>query len=316
MQRQLRILSILIFHLLITSCTNSQQDSILLKTMELGRSAANMTVKSYQSKDANIVYMENDTVGPTIVLLHGFSAQKENWLEYANFLTDQFHLIIPDQAGHGESSTALNLNYGLNLQVDRLHQLLDSKDINNFHIVGNSMGGAISLLYTLRYPTEIQSLTLMNSAGALDAKPSEYFQMLEKGTNPLIASDKDSFNYRLDFVTAEPLFIPWPLKPAIMRMTLEREAINKKIFDDMVATQEQMKKENFSETLKNTITTPTLVMWGALDRVLDVSGVESFKEKIPQAKVKIYADIGHMPMVENPKQSAQDLIAFIADLKL
>jgi pimeloyl-ACP methyl ester carboxylesterase len=300
--------------LLISACTDSQQLAILDKSMELGRNVASMKVKSFQTRDARIVYMENQTQGASVVLLHGFSAQKENWLAFANYLTDTFHIIVPDQAGHGQSSSSPELNYDLNLQAERLHQLMKSKGINKFHIVGNSMGGAISLLYTLRYPDEIQSLTLMNSAGALDAKASEYFQLLATGKNPLIAHDEPSFEFRLNFVTAEPLYIPWPLKPAIMQLTLAREQINKKIFSDMVATQEKLQREDFTHNLQDAIKAPTLIMWGEQDRVLDVSGAYRFQEKIPQAKIKIYPDIGHMPMVENPLQAAQDFTAFISSL--
>jgi pimeloyl-ACP methyl ester carboxylesterase len=57
---------------------------------------------------------------------------------------------------------------------------------------------------------------------------------------------------------------------------------------------------------------PTLIIWGEEDRVLDVSAAQVFKEKLPQAQVKIYPGIGHLPMVEIPAKTAELYSRFIA----
>ena len=59
---------------------------------------------------------------------------------------------------------------------------------------------------------------------------------------------------------------------------------------------------------------PTYVIWGEEDRVLDVSAVAAFKALIPQAKVHIFPEIGHLPMIENPEESAGVFQQFISTI--
>jgi abhydrolase domain-containing protein 6 len=71
------------------------------------RSKANLTKKEIKIDDLNIVYLEGGT-GPTILLLHGYAANKDNWPRFAAYLTKDYHVVIPDLPGHGESSKLFN----------------------------------------------------------------------------------------------------------------------------------------------------------------------------------------------------------------
>ena len=177
------------------------------------------------------------------------------------------------------------------------------------------MGGAISLLYSLTHPNKIKSLTLMDAAGIDGDTQSEYFKILETGKNPLIATDQESFEYRMNFTMSQPPYLPWPLKPAFVRKHLAREEINSKIFQDMVATKERLKAEDFDAKIKTIMAKnklPTLIMWGEEDRVLHVSAAAAFKKLIPNADVHIFKDVGHLPMLEVPSESAEVLQDFIS----
>jgi len=116
--------------------------------------------------------------------------------------------------------------------------------------------------------------------------PSEYMQALAQGQNPLIATDEASFEYRMDFVMEKAPPFPWPLRPALMRKTLARVDINRAIFDDMLATRERLEQSGFEQQLSDKISMPTLIIWGAQDRVLDVSAVEVFKQFIPMPRCR------------------------------
>jgi pimeloyl-ACP methyl ester carboxylesterase len=190
--------------------------------------------------------------------------------------------------------------------------------IDSFHIVGNSMGGNISTIFSTRYPNRVKSLTLIDSAGVDGDSPSEYLKFLDEGKNPLIATDEESFEYRIDFSMSKPPLLPWPLRPAFLRDTLAREAINKKIFKDMRMSQNELTAAGFEQQITNVIAKnniPTLIMWGEEDRVLDVSAAAAFKKLIPQAQVKIFPEIGHLPMVEIPSESAEVYQEFLSTIK-
>lgn len=296
----------------LTGCTAHQQDALFAKVTEIGRDKAGLEKHEAKTLDIDMTYLERQGEGPTVMLVHGFSANKDTWLRFADFLPDDYHVIAPDLAGHGDSPTAES--YDLELQADRLHALTQQLGIERFHIVGNSMGGAISTIYATKYPQQLASLTLMDAAGMDGDNKSEYFTMLEQGTNPLIATDKDSFEFRMDMVMAKPPMLPWPLRPALVRDTVARAELNYEIFDDMIATRERLSGDDYKQIVNETVKMPTLIMWGEKDRVLDVSAVKTFKRYIPQAKVEIFEGIGHVPMLEIPKESAHALADFISSL--
>lgn len=299
---------------LLTGCTAHQQDALFAKVTKIGRDKAGLEKHQTQTIDIEMTYLERKGSGPVVMLVHGFSANKDTWLRFADHLPDDYHIIAPDLAGHGDSPTAES--YDLELQTERLHALAATLGIDSFHIVGNSMGGAISTIYATKYSQQLASLTLIDAAGMDGANKSEYFTMLEQGTNPLIATDKDSFEFRMDMVMAKPPMLPWPLRPALVRDTVARAELNYEIFDDMIATRERMSGDDYKQLVDTTVDMPTLIMWGEKDRVLDVSAVKTFKNYIPQAKVEIFEGVGHVPMLEIPKESAHTLTAFISSLEL
>lgn len=307
--------------LLFTGCTASQQDSIFDSAINLARESVGFEVKSLAAKDVTLTYMERPSSvenAESIVLLHGFSANKDNWIRFTKALNKKYHVIAVDLAGHGDSEKLLTTDYGLIKQAERLDALMTSVGVEHFHIAGNSMGGAISAIYSLNHPDKIKSLTLIDAAGIEGKNTSEYYKTLAKGNNPLIATDEASFDYRMDFTMSQPPMLPWPLYPAFVRKTLARAELNEKIFSDMIATKKQLLDMGFHQSIKATIAqsnVPTLIMWGKEDRVLDVSAAAAFKEIIPTASVHIFEGVGHLPMVEIPNESAEVYQQFLSTIE-
>ena len=311
-----KILSIGVISLsaLFTGCTASQQDSLFDNVIEMARSAADLETKTAQADDVQLTYLERAGEGDVLLLLHGFSANKDNWIRFSQAMDEQYRIIAPDLAGHGDSDKALETDYDLIKQADRLNALMKTLGVEKFHIAGNSMGGAISAIYAMNYPEQVKSLTLIDAAGVDGENRSEYYEALDKGANPLIAEDETSFEFRMDFTMSQPPAVPWPLRPALYRKTMARIDINKKIFSDLMATKEKLENVNFEAQLAaNTI--PTLIMWGDEDRVLDVSAAKAFNDLIPGSKVHIFEGVGHLPMVEIPNESAEIYQQFISTVE-
>ena len=298
--------------MLISGCTNTQQDTLLDKTMQYGRTAQGFSVGEQNVGDMSLNYMERPGIGPVVLLIHGFSANKETWLKLAAELPDDYYLIAPDLAGHGDSPAPANGDYNLITQTDRLQHLMAAKGFANIHLIGNSMGGAIATIYAARYPDEVASLTLIDAAGVDSPNPSPFMQALSSGKNPLIATDEESFEYRWDMIMEQPPFVPWPIRPAMIRKTINRAEINRIIFDDMLATRDQLQQQDFEAMVEENIHMPVLIIWGAQDRVLDVSSVDVFTSMMPQAETHIMPGTGHVPQIEEADKTAEITAAFIA----
>lgn len=318
---QLGAISIIGASLLFTGCTSSQQDSLFDSAISFARDNVGLEVKTATAGDVTLTYMERPSTlkdkAETLLLVHGFSANKDNWIRFTNALDEKYRVIVVDLAGHGDSEKELTTDYGLIKQAERLNIFMSNLGINKFHIAGNSMGGAISAIYSLNYPTQLSSLTLIDAAGVDGDTPSEYYQALDKGENPLIATDEETFEFRMNFTMSQPPLVPWPLRPALFRKTMARIDINEKVFSDMVATKQRLTEGDFYSAIETTMAEhkiPTLIMWGEEDRVLDVSAAAAFKALIPEASVHIFKEVGHLPMVEIPAESAQVYQDFLSGI--
>ncbi|MEK9713598.1 MAG: alpha/beta fold hydrolase [Thalassolituus sp.] len=105
----------------LSGCTAHQQDALFAKVTELGRDKAGLEKHQVETLDIEMTYLERKADGPVIMLVHGFSANKDTWLRFADYLPDNYHIIAPDLAGHGESEKADS--YDLEAQADRLNPL-------------------------------------------------------------------------------------------------------------------------------------------------------------------------------------------------
>ena len=148
--KQLTITVLISASLLFTGCTANQQDSIFDSAINLARESVGFEIKTANADDVTLTYMERQSSvknADSIVLLHGFSANKDNWIRFTKALDKKYHVIAIDLAGHGDSEQLLTTDYGLIKQAERLDAFMNRLELDRFHIVGNSMGGAISALY-------------------------------------------------------------------------------------------------------------------------------------------------------------------------
>jgi abhydrolase domain-containing protein 6 len=94
------------------------------------RSKAGLTRKEVKIDDHTIVYLEGGQ-GPTVLLLHGYTGNKDNWIRFAPYLTKTYHVVIPDVPGYGESSKPAEASYDLSSQISRLHQFTQTIGLKN-----------------------------------------------------------------------------------------------------------------------------------------------------------------------------------------
>ena len=256
-----------------------------------------------------IVYFENSQVDkkPSVLLVHGFGANKENWLRFSRSFKENYHVVIVDLPGHGKSVNSFDLNYSLENQVAWLHEFTQNIGLKSFHLAGNSMGGAISALYAVNYPDQVISATLIDPAGIHDFR-SVMQDLIDEGNNPLLVEDAQGFNELLNFALEQRPFIPWPITVVSAEKAQARKPLYDKLWHDMKVGQ----GESFKPLLEQ-IRVPTLVQWGEEDRVINYKNIEVFKTLIPSVKTHVWPNVGHAPMVEIPKKSAALMLSHIQE---
>lgn len=307
MPRSVRLFIIFFITLALSACSSIKY-GLYEMALDHERSKAGLSLNQFEVNGKAISILEGKRVEgkPSLVLLHGFGANKDNWVRFSRYLTDSFYVIALDLPGHGDSVKDLHLRYDLDDQVGYIHEILEYLNVRELHLVGNSMGGAIAALYAARYPAHVRSLMLM-APGGIYQYESDLNRLLAEGKNPLIVTNADEFDALMDFALEKKPFIPWPITSVMAEKAVANKPINDKLFADIRGDH----RYQFPEELKR-ITAPTLILWGRKDRVLNVGNASVFEGLIPHSEIIILEDIGHVPMVEDPEKAAEIYREFIA----
>ena len=271
------------------------------------RSRSGLSYKTVVIGDETWHYLEGGPANAEVLfLVHGFGGNKDNWTRYSRHLTDKYRVIALDLPGFGESARHADWDYSLPSQRERVNEFVQALGLEQFHITGNSMGGHLSVLYALQYPTQIKSLGLFDNGGVIPPNPSDLQVALEEGRNPLVADSVEQFGDLIDFVTYNRPFIPWPLEGVFAQKAVDNADFNRFIFKSLSG-------ENFIdlEPLLADIEVPVLILWGEHDRVLDVSSIEVMRPLLPDAEVVIMKETGHLPMIERPAETAEHYLGFL-----
>ncbi len=269
------------------------------------RNSAGLVRKEVQAGSDRIVYLEGGR-GEMVLLLHGYGGSKDMWIDFAQLLTPDYHVVIPDLAGFGESTKRSGENYNIDAQVKRLDRFVQALQLERFHVAGNSMGGTIAALYAARTPQKVSTLALLAPYDLQTAKKTDYQWRLETyGENLLLISSPGEFERvaQLCFVKPPPTLASTK-KLAIDRMIADRK-FNENIGWDLF--KEALALESFLPMIQ----APVLIIWGDHDRILDVSGARVLEKGLKKHQTLIMKDTGHMPMWEKPAETAAAYRSFL-----
>ncbi|PVY76492.1 pimeloyl-ACP methyl ester carboxylesterase [Tamilnaduibacter salinus] len=279
------------------------------------RSRADLEEKRVVVDGAEYAYLRSETVsdGIPLVMLHGFGANKDNWTRLANALPESTTLYALDLPGHGDSAQPRDRAYTHKAQVESLEAIFTELGLERFHLIGNSMGGAITALYTASHPNQVQSAILF-APGGITEFPSPLTEQVTDGRpNPLIVRKEGDLDKLIDFVMEQKPFIPWPVGSVMEEKAIARQDLNEQIFADIIDPDAGM-DQSFTEQMRQ-IQAPVLIIWGQQDRALNVRNADIFERLIPNARVVKLDNVGHVPMMEVPERSAELVTGFLKDIQ-
>ena len=283
--------------------------ALLASVQLVERQLAGLTPRTVNVDGLTLHYYEGGPAdAPTLLMIHGFGANRDNWLRFARHFKD-YRVIALDLPGFGESSKP-DIDYDVASQTERVHAFAKTLGLTRLHLIGNSMGGHIAALYAARHPEQVLSVALLDNAGVTSPRKSEMFAMIERGEpNPLVVRRAEDFDALMRFVFVNPPPLPESLKRHFAEQSMANQTIYDKIFRQLreryVPLEPELPK----------IQVPTLLLWGEQDRVLDVSSIEVMKPLLKQPSVVIMPDCGHAPMIERPEETARHYQAFLDSLK-
>ena len=124
------------------------------------------TSHTYFSQRLRLHYVDwGNPDAPPMILIHGGRDHCRNWDWVAEQFRDDYHIIAPDLRGHGDSQWMVGGAYSQIDYVYDIAQLLRQKQMSPVTIIGHSLGGSISLLYTALHPENVKKLVAIEGMG-------------------------------------------------------------------------------------------------------------------------------------------------------
>lgn len=246
--------------------------------------------------------------GQDIVLLHGFAADKSEWLAVAKQLAPHFHVIIPDLPGWGESSRVPGADYSIEAQAARLQQFVHAIGARGFVLVGHGTGAAVATVYAAKHADRVAGLALLESFG-LQATHDAF-------STEAAAALLFEYDDRAGLARSRATLLAQP--PAergrfadvlVRRNRAERAFVQERLASLREDSQQLIVQRHLAE-----LDMPVLGLWCRDDPVIDRSALDSLRSGLSHAAAissSMLSGCKHLPMLEKPEQTAQILTAFV-----
>ena len=230
--------------------------------------------------------------GEVIFLLHGLFGALSNFADTINHFSKHYKVVIP-----------LLPLYRLDLErtsvtgmVDHVEQFVEMRGYKDLNLIGNSLGGHIGLLYTLRCQHNVRSLTLTASSGLFESSLGDQYPR---------KSDYDYIRRK----TAETFYDPNMATKEMVDEIFDIVNTREKALRTIIIAKSAVRHNLRDELAK--ITIPCNLIWGANDSITPPFVGEEFKKLLKHSDLTIFQNCGHAPMMELPELFNKSMESFL-----
>ena len=258
------------------------------------------------------VHYRDEGNGFPIVLMHGTAASLHTYDAWTEQLSKEYRVIRLDLPAFGLTGPNKNADYSIESYTKFLSQFLEKIKVDKFYLAGNSLGGNIAWNYAAEYPEKVLKLILIDASGLPTFTPQPPIFKMAK--TPILNSlflyitPKFIIRKNIEQVYADKLKVTDALVTRYHKMSLRTG--NRKAFIDRAKTDFNLAEKVNLVKLKSVKTT-TLLIWGAKDTWIPLGNGKRMDSMLPNSKLVILKNSGHVPMEENPKESLEFLKSFL-----
>jgi pimeloyl-ACP methyl ester carboxylesterase len=242
-------------------------------------------------KEGKFDYVEVGT-GEPLMLLHGLFGALSNFSYLIEHFKHTHKVIVPILPLYDLDLLHTTVK-GL---AKHVQQFIDHKGYDQIHLLGNSLGGHVGLVYILSHPEKIKTLTLTGSSGLFENAMGDSYP--KRGDYEYIRAKTAETFYDPAVATKE-------LVDEVFEITNSRIKVIK-----IIALAKSAIRNNLGEELGQ-IKVPTLLIWGKNDKVTPPFVAEDFHKLIPNSELAFIDQCGHAPMMEVPLAFNQILEKFL-----
>ncbi|WP_157390327.1 alpha/beta fold hydrolase [Nocardia terrae] len=250
--------------------------------------------------------------GRPIVLLHGLGASWQSWLENLPALSRGHRVIAIDLPGFG-CSDSLPPEADIDAHIESVDAVLTQLRLSSVVVVGHSMGGLIALRFAADRPARVGGLVLLSGGGV--AFSATRLALVTRGFT--------AFDLAMGIPKVPDVLVRWGLlRNAILRsMVVNPASLSPELAAEVLPG---MHSEGLVRTLlaavrglaevdPAAVRCPTLLIWGARDRIIPVAAAKQLAADLPDARLAVVDGVGHCAMLEDPATFNALLQNFVAD---
>jgi pimeloyl-ACP methyl ester carboxylesterase len=254
--------------------------------------------------DLRVHYLDwGDPSAPPVVCVHGYTSSAQAFNALARHLQSRFHVLAPDVRGHGDSAWSPTAAYQYYDQISDLAGFVDQLGLEQFTLIGTSMGGIIAMAYAGAHPDRLARLVINDIGPDAEVGSQRITQMV--GDRPEeFASLEDAMAYRrlISPITAgRSAEDQRELALGVLRQRPDGQWVWK--MDPAYIRQRLQKGPPARPPLwpaLQRISCPTLVVWGRESDVLSEAQARRMVDVLPQGELVAVPGVGHAPTLVEP----------------
>ena len=241
------------------------------------------------------LYYERFGIGETIVFLHGFSLDHRMWQDQIDIFASEYQVLTYDMQGFGRS-TIPTKQYS---HYEDLHKLLSFLKIDKIHLVGLSMGGEAAIEFTLKYPSKVRSLCVIDSS--IDGYSENVDWTVHKKEEGIEIAKQNWLNHKVFETTVKNAKVKKKLTK-IMELYSGWHWFNNDPREHVYPKSVNRLSE---------ISVPTLIIVGEKDLPYFISQSKILNQEIKASELLIIPGVGHMSNMESPQAVNMALTNFL-----
>ncbi|MDR3681058.1 MAG: alpha/beta fold hydrolase [Flavipsychrobacter sp.] len=250
----------------------------------------------YEIKQSGKFKYVEEGAGEPLVLLHGLFGALSNFKDLVDFFKNTHRVIIPMLPLFDLSILDTSVS-GLAKHVQKF---LEAFEINNVHLLGNSLGGHIGLVYTLKNQENVKTITLTGSSGLFENGMGETYP--KRG-------DYDYIKKKTELTFYDPAMATKELVDEVFSITNNRLKALK-----VISLAKSAIRHNLGDEIMD-VKVPTCLIWGKNDTITPPMVAQEFNKLIPNSELHFIDKCGHAAMMEVPDEFNKILAEFLSKHK-
>lgn len=252
-------------------------------------------MKYVLKEEKGFIYIDEGQ-GPVLLLLHGLMGGLSNWEDVIDEFKDNYRVVIPILPIFDLPL----LTTGVKTLTKYVHRFVKHMDLNDFVLIGNSLGGHAGLIYCVLHPERVKSMVLTGSSGLYENAFGGSFPRRE---------NYEFVKEKVEYTFYDPATATKDLVDEVFILVNDRSKVVRLLAMAKSAIRHNMAKE------LNKIKIPVGLIWGRNDKITPPEVANEFNQLLPDSKLYWIDKCGHAPMMERPEEFNKLLKEFLDELK-